>query len=279
MFNSYDYLDDYICGNKFINLCDYKITTNDFNIDVEQLKKDQIVFVKTDKLKDFFDTVRNLPYTYVIITHNSDHNIDEERYSWKPSNVKLWFAQNVLIKKEDLIPIPIGLENPGVACSGNIDDFINNLASGVNKRNLLYVNFSNGTNPNRSSIKEFFRDKPWSKIQDERINFKEFLQKASSYEYVLSPPGNGSDTHRFWESLYCNSIPVAFNNIHNDFFSSILPILIVESKEQITDTLLKDKMDYFKSRIDRNYFTMKALQFSYWKNLILTYSSKYIKTD
>jgi hypothetical protein len=49
---------------------------------------------------------------------------------------------------------------------------------------------------------------PGLQICNDYLKPAELVVLASSYKYIACPRGNGTDTHRFWESLYRGSIPV-----------------------------------------------------------------------
>jgi len=253
-------LDDYIHGDKFVGLCEYKIDTNDFQIDPSKLMKNQLVYVKTDKIQDFFNVVRDLPYKYVIITHNSDHNITEEVYKEKPVNVLHWFAQNCLVEKSDVTPIPIGMERPGIAGSGDIEVLKRN--QGLSKDILAYCNISVGTNPRERT---FEREQPFIVNDYDRITFESFIQRLSHSYYTISPPGNGHDCHRTWEALYMGSIPILLASPMSMSFSKIIPMIVVQSYGELNER-------YLKSMLEKNLFIIRgasAITFSYWRDLIL----------
>lgn len=253
---------DYIHGDKFVELCDYKIDTNEFIIDSEKLKHNQIVFVKTDKIIDFFNSVKGLPYRYIIITHNSDHNITEEVYQQKPYNVVLWYAQNCLVNKPDIIPIPIGIERPQVGSCGD-QEILNKYRDSV-KDILCYCAISPSTNP---SERNFNRNKSFITNDFERVSFENHTKKLSRSYFCISPPGNGHDCHRTWEALSLNTIPIVKRSVASEYFSKSATMLLVDSFNDITEDLLMGKIGEFKN---------EGAHFSYWKDVILE-SRKYIQ--
>jgi hypothetical protein len=271
LFNSYDHLEDSINGDKFSDFSDFTWNDREKRLD-GILNKSGVVFCKTDFIEDLFELIKDSSHKYILITHNSDHNINEERYNKKPKNILLWFAQNVIIQRYDLIPIPIGLERPGVAGSGNIQDFFDNLLKPVDKNNLLYMGFSDSTNEKRPIIKNYLKQFEWVTNDEERIPFKDFLQKLQSHKFIIAPPGNGSDCHRTWEAYYCNSIPICERNIHNEVFFSIIPMILYSNVEEITEGYLINQYKIIKKKIANNIYSFMALRFTFWKELIEFYA-------
>lgn len=271
LFNSLDHLEDPIDGDRFSRFADW--TWNDREKNLEgMLDAPGIVFCKTDYLQDMFEMLKHSSHRYILISHNSDHNIDAVRYSWKPKNVVTWFAQNVIISRHDLIPIPIGLERPGIAGSGNVQDLKDNLHRPTSKDNLLHMGFADATNPTRPGLRQCLKNNPWVTHYPDRIPFRDFLQTLQSHQFVLAPPGNGSDCHRTWETYYANSIPVCQKNPHNEIFSSILPMFLYERPEDINQAALEKKIEEVVDGIAKDRYTMRALRFTFWKEMIEFYA-------
>ena len=53
-------------------------------------------------------------------------------------------------------------------------------------------------------------------------------------------PGNGIDTHRMWETLYLDSIPVVEKNISSREYSK-LPIIYYENIEDVNIEYLNER--------------------------------------
>jgi hypothetical protein len=70
-----------------------------------------------------------------------------------------------------------------------------------------------------------------------------YLYLHKSY-YVLCPKGAGEDTHRFWEAIYLNTIPIVkkshtvFDKVYN-----IFPCLLIDNWTQITKDFLENNLE------------------------------------
>jgi hypothetical protein len=82
----------------------------------------------------------------------------------------------------------------------------------------------------------------WVTVREAGLEFETFLEEMVSHRFVLCPPGNGIDTHRLWEALYCQTIPVALANPGMDSFRD-LPILFVNSFEKLTRDFLESEYE------------------------------------
>ena len=79
----------------------------------------------------------------------------------------------------------------------------------------------------------------------------------------MCPEGNGIDTHRTWECLYMNTIPIEKININNQYYTD-LPICFVNRWKEITEEFLEK--EYI--RINSIKWNMNKLSFEYWRNKI-----------
>ena len=84
---------------------------------------------------------------------------------------------------------------------------------------------------------------------------REYLSNIKKYQYIISPEGNGIDTHRIWESLYAGSIPVVNKNYALESFN-IFPIIFVNNLNKITI----EKLEEYKNQltdINLEYYNIK----------------------
>jgi len=254
-----------INGNEFTKMAAFYLDEHILGggLTKELLGKDAIIFCKIDYIFRLFDFIRFSNKRYILVTHNSDFPVDAFRFNSRPSCIKKWFGQNVVIDHPDLINIPIGLENEIRRNGTPIVDypwFYENMNRLQNKEKIskVYCNWS-PTNESRNHIVRLLEPNniPFD-LEPERLSHKEYCEKLSDYKYVLCPPGNGVSTHRFWETLYLGSIPIILN--HRIYREYTLPIIRLENWEELTNEKLEsfNELDYSKEMLD----------FGYWRNLI-----------
>jgi hypothetical protein len=249
---------DFISGEKFITLSSNKI-----------------IYVPTHQVNSFF---KNPPsYNFILISHNGDEKIVDygsghyPNVNLIPNNLKKWFGQNVCVKNERLESIPIGVENSYNPLSELKKQRINYYHSiNSEKKNILYINHDISTNLNeRAEPYSLFGHKDWVTIRNGRngVNFEQYIKEIKNHKFVLCPEGNGTDTHRTWETLYVGSIPIVKKNINNSFYTD-LPISFVNSWSEINE----DFLNFEYNRILNSKFNLEMLNFDYWKNKILNTS-------
>lgn len=243
-------MQDYIKGERFIELADNK----------------KIFYCATHELPLFFQRTPKDPF--ILITHNSDHQIHT---GYKiPDNLIYWFAQNVNRVDSRIESIPIGLENDKwFLAVHKKEKMIIKLTQLRGFKNLVYMNFNTATNP-KERIKPYmlFKDKPWctTRMRCNGFGFDEYLNDLYHHPFAICPEGNGIDTVRTWECLYMGTIPIEKKNINNQFYTD-LPILFVNDWEEVTESLLQDEYE----RIIHTEWNFEKLNFSYWKDKILSY--------
>ena len=66
-----------------------------------------------------------------------------------------------------------------------------------------------------------------------------------TYKYCISPEGNGIDCYRTWESLYLKVVPICKRSVMVEYFSTIFPIFIVDTWDNLDINCLEKQYDSF----------------------------------
>jgi hypothetical protein len=133
-------------------------------------------------------------------------------------------------------------------------------------KNLLYICHNINTNHlQRAEPYQLFSQKSWATVEHgtNGNNFDGYLNNIHSHTFVLCPEGNGIDTHRTWESLYVNTIPIEKRNKNNRFYED-LPICFVNEWSDITEDFLNKEYE----RILSIKWNLEKLDFKYWEKKI-----------
>jgi len=208
--------------------------------DISKYKK---IFIFTHDLELFYNKFCNQLSDKIIISHNSDHGIEYIK------DVKLHLAQNCLINNSKLITIPIGIENR----QWFDHKIFNNVRKmKIPKTNYIYFFFNLNTHPSRLRCKNMLDPTLiWNKVRSKEDYYKEL----ASHKYAICPRGNGLDTHRVWECLYLDVIPIIIET--DNLKIDNLPFNILEDWDIL---FLKDNF----SNQENSKITM-----SYYSNLLL----------
>lgn len=274
---------DFITGEKFYDIADFIYSSDsiehgheDYNklnntFDINKLNDINIVYLHTMYKEQFFRKIKNTDKKFIIITHNSD--LDIKSVDDLPSNVIKWFAQNVDVVDERVESIPIGLENEKWFRHLKKKECIQEkLKEEKNFKNLLYMNHNVNTNKSeRFEPYKILSSKKWvtAIMGVNGQNFNGYLDSIYNHKFIVSPRGNGIDTHRKWEALYLNTIPIEKRNINNTFYED-LPICFIDSWEQVTEDFLNKEYE----RITNTEWNLDKLKMSYWREKILNFKNE-----
>ena len=157
---------------------------------------------------------------YCISTCDGGH----EMMTPIPQCVSKIFCSNVDFPSGRIICYPYGIMQDTASV---IEDIWNSSAMS-GRRKFCYANFNTLTN-RKHRIPIWEKAKQNSDIDcAERLSLKDYVRDLCSYRYVLCPKGNGIDTMRMWESIYCGAIPIVQKSGVSSCFSSLLPIVEVD---------------------------------------------------
>ena len=140
-----------------------------------------------------------------------------------PKSVSKIFCSNISVSDSRLICVPYGAS---YGCAEEIykraEDFY------PRKRDLCYANFNIRTNrKHRVPIWNKMVELGWVDVRSS-LTTEEYIDDLFSYKYVVCPKGNGIDTMRMWETLYCGAIPIVPRSGVSSHFNHILPIVEVD---------------------------------------------------
>jgi len=251
------------------NIDDYKIISKNseftgLKLKNLEIKNGDIVFCNSSYLSLFFKYLERLNKitSITLITSQSDFSVTKKVFINKPESVTRWFAVNVAYKDNCLIPIPLGLANNYSPKNIRINDLVNFKFEKVKKVNKLYVNLRKSTNyKERENIENIFRNKEWVVIKEPNLSIDDYISDLNKYKFIFCPWGNGFDTHRIWESLYCGSIPITKSHVGLSFGN--LPIISFEN----FNNLSIEKLITESNKKDYNF---EPLNLKYWNQLIKT---------
>jgi len=223
-----------------------------------------IFFTHVDYLAETLREISSLNNEVILITGNGDMSIDDHWAHNCPSNVKYWFAQNHLTLANNVSSIPIGLSNtfPNIRPKHGIGwtqlaKIIPELTQiylydKSTPSKFIYANFNENTNTmQRSHIKAYCQKLEFIDYEEPNLPYSDFFNNILDHEAVICPAGNGIDTHRLWETLYCKRIPITIKLTNTKFngnyipqqqneyeiykLYSKLPIVMLDSDEELFD--------------------------------------------
>lgn len=193
----------------------------------------------------------------ILITHNSDDNA--ENYS----NIVLrQFSQNARNITENneyksIVGLPIGIENEQWFNYSLLENNI--LSSPQFKTKNVYFYFSIKTHSSRAICRDILIKKHGLEWNIKRTKY-DYFQELARHKYCICPRGNGVDTHRVWECLYLNVIPIIIRADYIDAFVG-LPIIVLDNWDDFNIKILSNTPIFENQQISK-------LTMNYWKKYI-----------
>jgi hypothetical protein len=204
-----------------------------------------------------------------VVFHNHDI-VPTENFFLSISRLSIsCYSPNVMDNFAGVTPIPLGIENRYLRRNGIIRHFPKKdsiLVNDVGSRTIgLFSAFKIETNllerqQAADTVIQFGHE-----FRKDRIYPWEFRRKLTESLFVLSPPGNGIDCHRTWESIYLGAVPVIKRSKLAESIYSDLPIQVVDDWVDICSKSRKQLEDSY--LLMRKRSNEKAY-FEFWKLLI-----------
>ena len=100
----------------------------------------------------------------------------------------------------------------------------------------------------------------------------EFWRSLGGYAFAIAPAGHGIDTHRLWEILQMQSIPIVVSSTLDVLYSQ-LPVIILQNWTEVFQAnILSRHKENIQQRFGENPFANESvkskLTLNYWTELI-----------
>ena len=253
---------------------------NKNGINPDEVKKDDIVFVKTDyiyngEFANLLDAIKN---KFTLVSAISSYNAGLGHPSYidilNSEKIKYWFCTNPPdVDSKKLIGLPIGFEEKEreggnqEIIKGHWDDKV----KWEDKIDKLYLSYHTlGNNPDRDKNIKYLSSLDCVHVEKNKLLFDKYLEEMGKYKYAICLEGAGFDTHRNYEALLVGSTPIMINStvkkIYNDWK---LPSIFVDNWTQIDSNYpLKERKEA--TKLSRNVDSF--LRIKSHRNKILEYA-------
>lgn len=187
------------------------------------------IFVPGHKLDQFLLEYGDLVTAKVLVVGNSDRDFFSLDFE-VPKSVKLLVLQNSHISTGSISTLPIGIENLRYGKNGFKRFF---RYKNVPKIDKVLVGPFSKTHAERDEIEELSNSgSPNVVVLSKYLSSRKLAKISRKYAYVACPRGNGTDTHRFWETLYRGSIPIVKKSAWSDSLKKYqIPFIEVKTWE------------------------------------------------
>ena len=247
-------------------------------VDNIRLYKRDIIEVKPEDEKYVFGLMENSDVLrlcacfrnmkFIIFTNLEDTPTDQYIFSSIPGNILCVSAVNAIAHGDKVIPAPYGVQRRMDRLDTRIDQLKNAMGKNLKPVLPLYVNHNDNSHPERVGLKDMFRD--WATVEDQRVDYTNFLLNLARHKFVLCPRGNAIDCHRNWEVLYMKRVPVMKRDEYLEVLFKDYPVLFVDKYSDITKDLLLENEHLFQQaeRMDLKGLTLRG----FFDNIINKYA-------
>ena len=208
---------------------------------------------------------------FIIFTNLEDTPIDEDIFDAIPKNVLCISAVNAIEHGDKVIPAPYGVQRRMSRLDTRIDQLKNAMGKNLDPPLQFYINHNDNSHPERKGLKDFFRN--WATVEDQRVDYTNFLLNLARHKFVLCPRGNAIDCHRNWEVLYMRRVPVMKRDEYLEVLFKDYPVLFVDKYSDITKDLLLENEHLFQQaqEMDLTRLTLRG----FFDNIINEYAHEH----
>ncbi len=184
---------------------------------------------------------------FIIFTNLEDTPIDDYIFDLIPNNVLSIVAVNAISHGKKVIPSPYGIQRK-MHLNDIRDEYLKLVMKNTyshHAKKLLYVSYNEKSHTDREGTKQMFMNREWASVDNQRVNYDEFLIGLRNHQFVLCPRGNAIDCHRNWEVLYMRRVPVMKRYSYLEELYKDFPVLFVDDYSEITENLLLKNEELF----------------------------------
>jgi hypothetical protein len=196
----------FLSGDSFAQLCEVAVYGKRKVLPSEIIAA-KTIFCPSERVEDLLENHGENISAKILVLGNTDRDFYDLACKF-PASVEAVYLQNSHISDNFFHTLPIGIENIRYGRNG-LTSLFDYPYSQQRKLNKILVGPFSPTHLEREELIA------WSEVDNPRIHFlsqhllpRKLARLASTFMFVACPRGNGTDTHRFWETLYRGSIPV-----------------------------------------------------------------------
>ena len=253
----------YIAGKSFANISKWIVCNRYKNCFISaNIEHGDLVFLNLDFfnmfIKHIYQTKPKNKFSLIIA--NSDQSFTIAHYNLIKDFVVKIYAGNNVVEAENVVTIPMGFRDYPFETRIELNN-VNNIP--IDKNILIYMNFVIKTNvEKRTKCYDVFKNNRWV-TKNSGLSLKDFYSELKGSKYALSPEGTGIDCHRIYECIYYNTIPILKSSLMDKFYKK-MPVIIVNSWEEITEDFLLQNYETFYNNLIKWKETNNWLDPRFW---------------
>jgi hypothetical protein len=212
----------YLNSDTYYFLCGIRIECREDFARLSARGQDSTIYIDGNFLhgreKDFLEAISvNNNYIKVLVIGDSDFPPSPEVIVPMQNLCNKIAVVNTDRETEVIRAVPLGLESQRYKSAGQLVDFQKLPDFRPRKRDIgILVGWNDETNLEvRQSARNVLRHSPLTFEVTNRVTARYIHRLMRKSLFVACPPGNGLDTHRFWEALYLGAIPIVLKDFES----------------------------------------------------------------
>ena len=196
--------------------------------------------IETDFLKNKMFQTQILPIIktpFILISGVSDYQVDDYQPILDSEYLVKWFCTNPPCYDSKVVGLPIGFEERNRTCGNQeVLKYFYNTKHEDKLNRVLLPYHTESNNPKRTEYINYLKGLSFVDVQEEKLPFKEYLSLLSSYRFCVCLEGAGFDTHRNYECLLTDTVPIMkISTVDMIYRQDNLPCISVADWYTITD--------------------------------------------
>lgn len=208
--------------------------------DIHSIQENSKIFIKTDFLKNKMFQTQILPIIktpFILISGVSDYQVDDYQPILDSEYLVKWFCTNPPCYDSKVVGLPIGFEERNRTCGNQeVLKYFYNTKHEDKLNRVLLPYHTESNNPKRTEYINYLKGLSFVDVQEEKLPFKEYLSLLSRYRFCVCLEGAGFDTHRNYECLLTDTVPIMkISTVDMIYRQDNLPCISVADWYTITD--------------------------------------------
>jgi hypothetical protein len=218
-------------------------------IDTENFEPGSKIFIKVDLLNHYAEFLSKMPVPFHLMTGRAakSPSTSDIESILKNKNVVSWVGTNIPTLEDRIMQVPIGFQEEGLERPNGSFPF----PELKEKTNDIVLTYIGDTHESRKDIP---KDLDISFVE-QKEDYGQYLYQLNTSKYSICPRGYGIDTHRVYESIVMNSIPIVLTSILDPLYNSINCIIL-------------DSWDDIKNELSEKTLNREQVTFDYWRKEI-----------
>ncbi len=264
------------------------VTSPDYILNMVQnkpivwIRNTSMTNIKTD-LDFLVDILYKIKKPFTLITTDGDRPVPSS-YSnttvhtlLESDKVLRWYTQNydksIIHDKLTYMPIGLDLHTKRWLINDSISEKVNymveqRMESRDKRKNVVLSDFHlHYSHPERRELHEKLKHNNKIYFLPNHVSFKEITNLYNTYQFVLSPRGNGLDCHRTWELFLAGAILITkTSSLDSMYIDNNLPVVILKDWNELDHDLETKLTQWYDKYIHLTSIVniYPRMKFSYW---------------